>query len=295
MKSTRLFLAVAVPVMLAVALTSYRKDKVGEAGKITITTTFTGELNEFYLAGSGQATIDWGDGKIDDVMLKPLPDNSWDMFEDEGWMFPHHYYPPPDEADLWEEEYIPDEIPDTITITITGDVTALVISSPAEPDGSQYYGVTRIDVSKMPMLRFLDCSAEKLTSLDVSKNIELVNLFCQGNELSELNLTSNTALEYLNCSINNLSTLDISQNTALEGVECIGSNLTSLTIANTLSALEYLICYDNKFDAAALDDIFSALPDRTGMERGMLEINIRGCNECENKAGNKNWLLNAGM
>ena len=80
---------------------------------------------------------------------------------------------------------------------------------------------------------------------------DIIGLDCQENEarITALDPSHNTQLTTLWCNSNWLSSLDISKNTQL----------------NTL------YCWDNKFSTQALDDIYCALPDRTGKESGVIQ------------------------
>ena len=95
-----------------------------------------------------------------------------------------------------------------------------------------------------------DCSGNitKVTAINVSHNTQLKELWCQNNNLTTLDVSKNTQLESLNCSSNHLTTLDVSKN----------------------KQLKKLFCYDNNFTTAALDDIYCALPDRTGNTNGVI-------------------------
>ena len=95
-----------------------------------------------------------------------------------------------------------------------------------------------------------DCSKNgaNLTALDLSNNTQLTKLYCQGNDLRSLDISRNTHLIDLNCRDNKLSSLDVSNNTQLEE----------------------LYCHNNNFTTAALDNIYCALPDRTGKTNGKI-------------------------
>jgi len=129
--------------------------------------------------------------------------------------------------------------------------------------------LSSLDVSKNTLLTFLDCSSNPLSSLDVSKNTQLTYLSCSSNTLSSLDVSKNTQLQTLSCSFNKLSSLDVSKNTQLKRLYCFVNNLTSLNVSNT--QLELLYCYSNNFSSQALDDIYCALPDRTGKENGVIK------------------------
>ena len=100
-----------------------------------------------------------------------------------------------------------------------------------------------------------------LMVFDCSKN---------GTNLTALDLSENTQLKDLSCLYNQLTTLDISQNTQLEKLYCNKNQLTSLDVSGC-TQLTKLWCYDNNFTTAALDDIFCALPDRTGTTNGQIQ------------------------
>ena len=95
-----------------------------------------------------------------------------------------------------------------------------------------------------------DCSRNgaNLIALEVSHNTLLTKLYCQGNDLRSLDISRNTHLIDLNCRDNKLSSLDVSNNTQLEE----------------------LYCHNNNFTTAALDNIYCALPDRTGKTNGKI-------------------------
>ena len=117
-----------------------------------------------------------------------------------------------------------------------------------------------------------DCqyNGANLTALDVSHNTQLKWLDCQSNGLSSLDVSKNTLLTKLDCSDNNLSSLDISKNTQLMYLYCMGNKLSSLDISKN-TQLTMLYCHGNGFSTQALDDIFCALPDRTGKENGVIK------------------------
>ena len=100
-------------------------------------------------------------------------------------------------------------------------------------------------------IRWFSCSENgaNLTAIDVSKNTQLRLLGCSSNQLSNLDLSKNTELFLLSCNDNKLTSLDISKE----------------------SKLKELYCYDNNFTTATLDDIYCALPDRTGKSYGRIQ------------------------
>ena len=129
--------------------------------------------------------------------------------------------------------------------------------------------LTSLDVSHNTQLTTLDCGINTLSSLDVSHNTQLTALYCNKNNLSSLDVSQNTQLTSLDCSSNPLSSLDISQNTQLRELNCEDNKLSSLDISKN-TKLKKLYCDGNNFSTQALDDIFCALPDRTGKENGVI-------------------------
>ena len=136
--------------------------------------------------------------------------------------------------------------------------------------GCDYNNLTTLDVSKNTQLKDLSCDHNNLTSLDVSKNTQLKELWCNSNRLTTLDVSKNTQLEILDCSTNRLTSLDVSHNTQLETLYCSYNTLSSLDVSQN-TKLTGLYCYDNNFTTAALDDIFCALPDRTGNTNGKIQ------------------------
>ena len=149
------------------------------------------------------------------------------------------------------------------TMTVYGDLIGFDCSQ----NGAN---LTAIDPSHNTQLTYLDCSSNPLSSLDVSKNTQLTKLICSNNQLTSLDVSHNTQLEILDCSDNRLTSLDVSHNTQLEALYCSYNTLSSLNVSQN-TKLTKLSCYDNQLSTAALDDIFCALPDRTGNTNGKIK------------------------
>ena len=128
------------------------------------------------------------------------------------------------------------------TMTIYGDIIGFDCSS-------NRANLTAIDPSHNTQLTLLNCHNNSLNSLDISKNTQLTKLSCRNNNLTTLDVSGCTQLTLLNCHNNSLNSLDISKNTQLEALYCSG----------------------NKFTTATLDDIYCALPDRTGNTNGKIQ------------------------
>ena len=147
-------------------------------------------------------------------------------------------------------------------MTVYGDIIGFDCSS----NGAN---LTAIDPSHNTQLTYLDCSSNPLSSLDVSKNTQLTKLICSDNQLTSLDVSKNTQLKGLGCDYNNLTSLDVSKNTQLEILDCSSNPLTSLDISHN-TQLKELYCHSNNFTTATLDDIYCALPNRTGKEYGVI-------------------------
>jgi len=188
-----------------------------EAAKITMITEKSGDII-IYMAGSGEAIIDWGDGTDNETYMLKTESDGWNS--DSKYSYMHSY-----------------SSVATHIITITGEhVTHLECCS---------NNLTSLDVSKNATLKDLYCSYNQLTSLDVSKNDELTWLYCYYNQFTSLDMSKNAKLTNLGCSDNQLANLDISKNTALRVLWCDGNQLKNLDVSKN-TVLAYLYCAHNK-------------------------------------------------
>ena len=137
-----------------------------------------------------------------------------------------------------------------------------------------------------------------LTALDPSHNTQLAHLYCHNNSLNSLDVSKNTQLTYLYCNNNSLNSLDVSKNTQLMYLDCSSNPLNSLDVSHN-TQLKWLYCSGNKFTTATLDDIYCALPDRTGTTYGKIQpiFNSSSSNHATVLATNaanataKNWKV----
>ena len=60
-------------------------------------------------------------------------------------------------------------------------------------------------MSNNPILAYLDCGGNQLTSLNLSNNLKLLELLCSRNQLTSLDLSNNSMLTLLDCASNQLS------------------------------------------------------------------------------------------
>ena len=144
-------------------------DLLAKKGIITMTT----EGGDVILAlmGTGEATVDWGDGSEEETLT---------IEEENVAKFQHEY---PNAS--------------THKITVCGEnITGLNCS---------YIQLTSLDVSNNTALLMLDCVNNQLTSLDVSNNTALAILNCCGNQLTVLDVSKNSKLIEFDCSKNQLT------------------------------------------------------------------------------------------
>ena len=148
----------------------------GSSGIIRMTTE-TGDEIEFFLFGSGVATVDWGDGSEKEMLT----------LNEEGIEF-HHTYA--DDAQIH-------------SIHINGNHIIALRCDRCE--------LTNLDVSKNTKLTHLDCSYNQLTHLDVSKNTVLAYLDCSYNQLTDLDVSHNTTLTMVGCQANQLTAVALNE------------------------------------------------------------------------------------
>ena len=107
--------------------------------------------------------------------------------------------------------------------------------------------LTQLALSDLPELRELYCNGNQLTQLDIKELSTLKQLFCNNNQLTSLDVSENPALWNLECSENQLTSLDVSKNPALMNLYCKKNQLTSLDVSQNTN-LSILSCRDNKID-----------------------------------------------
>ncbi len=188
-------------------------------------------------------------------------------------------------------------------VTIYGDITKLY-----------FYGkIKHVDLTQNKTLSFLDCGGNALTNLDVSQNTSLSYLDCRNNKLTKLDLSKNTALKELTCDYNSLTSLDLSKNTALKKLTCNDNPFTSLDISKNTEleevylgnegltgvdvsqnkSLKLIYCYNTT--PTCYETILKSLPDRTGLENGMIISFGESPKDEMDKAKNWNIVVNMNM
>jgi hypothetical protein len=108
--------------------------------------------------------------------------------------------------------------------------------------------LTELDLSAVPELSFLDCCANQLTELDLSAVPELRLLWCSANQLTELDFTRVPQLKGLGCSANQLTKLDLSAVPQILILKCSHNQITELDLS-TVPLLTHLHCPANQISA----------------------------------------------
>jgi len=285
----RISYIIAAGMFLLAVVTSCSKEK-DESMVMTMTINASGKVT-IGLAGTGLATIDWGDGSETDTKELCTICTFSPIFIDNAIFFKHDY-----------------SGTNTRIIKIYGDnITKLICG---------YMELSNLDVSKNTKLDVLFCSYTLLKNLDVSKNADLTYLCCDNNQLSSLDVSNNTALTLLNCTYNQLTklnvhgasvlrllacdnnqltSLDVSQNTVLEVFHFSNNQFTSMDVSKN-TVLYELICRNNQLTAVTLDALFETLHDNTvpfrTTEKQIIISNNPGIDDCDpNIAKKKGWKV----
>jgi hypothetical protein len=133
--------------------------------------------------------------------------------------------------------------------------------------------LTNLDVSRAPGLGVLNVANHQLTSLDVSRNKELLNLFVGGNQLNSLDVNKNVKLIILECENNNLTNLNLNGAIALAKVQADYNQLVNLDVSGA-PHLRWLFLRHNLFNAQALNNLFSSLPDCNPYDTGTVRVSF---------------------
>ncbi len=101
--------------------------------------------------------------------------------------------------------------------------------------------LSSLNVTKNPMLEYLDAGCTKISSINVTKNSNLKYLGLSSTSISSLNVKNNSQLEELDCSCTILTSIDVSKNTALSHLDVTETSISSLSVSNCKN-LECLYC-----------------------------------------------------
>lgn len=87
-------------------------------------------------------------------------------------------------------------------------------------------GLTRVDVTELISLEYLDCSFNRLTELNLAGLRALQGLDVEGNQLERLVVRDLPSLRMINCASNWLTELDLTGLSALRVVDCSKNQIT---------------------------------------------------------------------
>ena len=224
-----------IAALTGVVLASCSKDKEPQGSQINIKGLEMTAGYVVWMAGSGTASIDWGDGSAAQTLTLVTLASS-----DDNYLTNAHKVTPP--YTDFTKQY---------NITITGNLTGLRVPE---------FGITALDLN-MSTLEVLGCDDNSLTTLDMSKCPVLKFLDCSYNNLTALDLNKCPMMRYLYCRHNNLAALDVSKCIALTRLDCYDNNLSTLSLA-THAGLSYVDCSNNRLSKASLVGLFEKLPMR---------------------------------
>lgn len=171
--------------------------------------------------------------------------------------------------------------------TPSGNITTIYCS------GDAYTGqITALDVAGLTSLTSLDCSSNMIASLNLGGLTGLTDFSCAGNELTAINVNSLTSLTTLNLSSNLFTSLSISGLPLLTDLDAGNASMTSITISG-MPLLSHVGVGGSALNAAALNALYTALPDRTSLSAGLVSRNGNpGAVGATNSiATSKNWTL----
>ena len=232
----------AMTAVLAVVLPLKACAKEPEPTGIITMTAKASEVS-FTVAGTGDITIDWGDGKksnLNDATFHPSFDKTSGYFE------------------------FSQSISGTAShnIVINGNVTELYC---------QNIGLTTLDVSRNTTLTHLNCSGNQLTILDMSRNTALVELNCNRNQLTVLEVSNNTALAVLECNSNKLTSLAVNKNTKMGLLSLVGNQLTTPALNDLFRSLPDMSEIYVAFITIAYREIGTGNPGNFDCDRSIAE------------------------
>ena len=236
------------------------------AAQMFLTTEKIGTVT-IVMAGTGDFTIDWGDGS-------EIETHTFGEFDRHIWS---HYHIFDDYS--YRHSY---SCSTPRTITITGEnITRLICGNNQ---------LTHLDVSRNPMLIYLNCG-NRPAGWFVSSNTTLADALRSYNKFVSLDLTKNYALRELNCARTNLTSLDVSNNIELRALDCSGNQLTSLDVSKN-TKLRALESSGNQLTNAALNNLFETLPEHeSGNATIHVDLNIEAEVLNERIANNKRWRV----
>jgi len=292
-----LSLLLALPVAVLRAQTENSSEVVAKP-QIAMSSDKKGTVR-IELAGSGTASIEWGDGsEIETVTLSktrsPKTHNYSDNVIRDITIFGENITE--FKGNLCELTSL--DVSKNVKLKYLScfgnRLTYLDVSNNVELEHllCEANSLTHLDVSNNTKLTHLACSANDIIRLDVSKNIELQHLNCCSNALTHLDVSKNVKLKCLECCHDALTYLDVSKNPMLERLICEGTRLKRLDVSENVN-LKDLICANSKLSASALNALFESLPvNDTWEERVIIMGGNPGTKKCKASiAEKKGWTV----
>ncbi len=122
--------------------------------------------------------------------------------------------------------------------------------------------LSTLETSTLQELERIDCNDNLIKSLDLSKNTKLHTLYAHRNKLTTINLSNNKLLEFLNLSNNDLFELDIKDLEKLINFQAYQNILLqSIIVAKAYPKLLGFTLKVTMVKAKHLNALFNALPD----------------------------------
>ena len=114
--------------------------------------------------------------------------------------------------------------------------------------------ISSLDVSGMKDLEYLACESNKMKDLNVKGCEKLATLACHKNELSKLDIEGLSAIYNLMCSKNQIEKLDVSHLAGLVQLECDENYLEGTLDLTHNPELAVLFCNGNRIDDLKLEN-----------------------------------------
>lgn len=145
-----------------------------------------------------------------------------------------------------------------ITMMSSIDVTKLPILQYLDMRGNE---LTQIDLSANPYLRWVNLNNNEITSVDFSHNPLLEEIDMSSNKLTTLNVSAQPELVSLTAGRNNLTAIDLSANTKIGHLYLDNNDIHDLDLS-ALKDLRRVTINGNGMTADELNDIYYRLPQR---------------------------------
>jgi len=297
------FCVIATVVVLATACNKEKDDQ----NQMTMDTKAPNVF--LHLAGSGTATIDWGDGtEIEKRILYEIDDmGDWNSGLLDKYIFRHDYSKTSTHnikitgenithLSCSKNQLILLEIKKNASLTYLhcndNQLSNLDVSMNTSLNYLYLSGnqLKELDISNNTALRRLTCFSNHLSKLIIVHNTSLTDLYCHNNQLPGLDVSMNTNLQKLHCGQNQIDILDVSKNSELLELYCGINRLTTLDVSNN-TMLKELFCDNNLLSTGALNTLFETLHSDTVSSGKIIEISRNpGTNDCDKSiAENKGW------